>query len=102
MNFFFRFSNRDENGEDTSGTHFHRIFAYKDEVRQYINQNLKKRDRILVKGQIRHQTHTEPDGKKLYSGFIAADNIFKIARRTHAEVESNETVNESVEEKQAN
>lgn len=95
---FVRFSNRNENGEDTPGTHFHRIFAYKDEVRQYINANLKKSDRILVKGQIRHQTNTEPDGKKLYSGYITADNIFKVARRTHAEVESNE----SIEEKQAN
>lgn len=95
---FFFSSNRNENGENVDGVHFHRVFAYNDEVRQYINENLKKRDRVLVQGQIRHQTHTEPDGKRLYSGYIAVDSVFKIARRTHAEAESNE----SVEEKQAN
>lgn len=50
------------------------------------------RDRVLLTGRIGHMTHTGDDGKRLYSGYIVADNIYRITpRSSSAEVESNET-----------
>ena len=60
-------------------------------------KNLQRRDRVLLNGRIGHMTNTQPDGKKIYSGFIVAENVFKIARRSNVEVESNESAEEKAE-----
>lgn len=46
-------------GVDPNGMNFHRVFVYDDPLRQYVENNLNKSDRILVTGQINHITRTE-------------------------------------------
>lgn len=87
---------RNENGEEENGAHFHRVFVYDEGVRDFV-KNLQRKDRVLLNGRIGHMTNTQPDGKKLYSGFIVAENVFRIARRTNVEVESNESAQEKAE-----
>ncbi|XP_055298988.1 uncharacterized protein LOC129566786 [Sitodiplosis mosellana] len=84
------FTKTAEDGEESSGAHYHRVFAY-DDLLGYVKANLKKGDRILLNGRIGHMTNTQPDGKKFYSGFIVAENIFRVARRTKDDAESNES-----------
>lgn len=87
---FHLFICRDAEGENSAATSFHRLFVYDEPLRLYIKNNLKKTDRVLVNGRIGHMTYTSADGKKMYSGFIVADEIHKVARRTTSEVELNE------------
>lgn len=90
--FFLHFvDSNNEDGSETDGTSFHRVFIYESALREYIQNNLKKSDRILLNGKIGHMTSTGPDGKKVYSGFIVADNLYRIARRTTSQSESNES-----------
>lgn len=87
----FRGTNR-EDGTQTNETSFHRVIAYDTELRRYIENTLKKSDRILLTGKLGHMTNTGEDGKKSYSGFIVAENIYQIARRpASTEAQSNET-----------
>lgn len=81
---------RDDQGEDTKETSFHRVFVYDEALRQYIQNNLNTRDRVLVNGRIGHQTYTDADGKKKYSGFIVANEIHKVAKRAASEIKTNE------------
>lgn len=94
MNFiqiFLRHRNsKDETQSDK--TSFHRVFAYDTELCQYIESKLNKRDRVLLTGKIGHMTWTGEDGKKVFSGFIIADNVYRISpRSSSADVASNET-----------
>lgn len=90
LHFQFFFCSNSEDGSESDGTSFHRVFIYDQGLRQYIQNKLKKSDRILLNGKIGHMTSTGSDGKKVYSGFIVADNLYRIARRTHPQSESNE------------
>lgn len=82
-----------DDGTKSFGTSFHRVFAYDPELYQYIEEKLKKRDRVLLTGRIGHMTYTGDDGKKLYSSYIVAENIHRIQPRasSSSEIESNET-----------
>lgn len=82
-----------EDGTESTETLFHRVIAFDGAVRQYIENTLKKSDRVLLTGKIEHQIHsTGDDGKNVYSGFVMAENVYQIERRSSAtEVESNET-----------
>lgn len=81
-----------EEGTPSDKTSFHRVFAYDSELCKYIENKLKKRDRILLTGKIGHMTNTGDDGKRVYSGFIIADSIYQIAQRSSsADVATNET-----------
>lgn len=87
-----------EEGTQSDKTSFHRVFAYDTELCQYIENKLKKRDRILLTGRIGHMTNTAEDGKKVYSGYIMADNIYQIAQRSSsADLASHETTQLSSE-----
>lgn len=87
------FTNRNsEDGTQSTGTSFHRVFAYDPELFQFIEDKLKIRDRVLLTGRIGHMTYTGDDGKRLYSSYIVAENIYRItSRSSSAEVASNET-----------
>lgn len=39
------------------------------------------RDRVLVEGVLAQQTHIMSNGKKKYSGFIVAKNVWKLQQR---------------------
>lgn len=62
-------------------TDFHSVFAYDPNVREYVDNHLAKKDRVLITGRIGHMTYTREDGSKRFSGFIVAEGINKIARR---------------------
>lgn len=47
----------------------------------FVKKNLGKSDRILIEGKIGHYTFTGDDGKRKYSGFIVASNIYKLGRQ---------------------
>lgn len=49
-------------------------------MREYIKNNVKKTDRVLVNGRLGQMTHTQPDGNKLYSGHIEAKTIYKVKK----------------------
>ena len=92
MNVSFTHRNNTEEGNQSAATSFHRIFVYDPELSQFIENNLKKRDRVLLTGKIGHMTTTFEDGKKMYSGFVVPDNIYRIAPRASSDdVASNET-----------
>lgn len=87
-----------EDGTESNGTSFHRVFTYNTELCKYIEKHLKKRDRVLLTGKIARMTHTGDDGKRLYAGFIIADNIYQIASRASStDVASNDTTQLSSE-----
>lgn len=90
-----------EDGIETDATTFHRVFIYDAGLRQYIQEKLKKSDRILLNGRIAHMTSTGEDGKRLYSGFIIADSINRVAKRLSDNIVTNET-NETNEVKAEN
>lgn len=50
-------------------------------MREYARDHLKKNDRVYITGSIKHQTHTDLDGKRLFSGSILANSIQKLAKR---------------------
>lgn len=50
-------------------------------MREYARDHLKKNDRVYLTGSIKHQTHTDRDGKRLFSGSILANSIQKLAKR---------------------
>lgn len=74
------FISRNPDGE-TDGVNFHRVFVYDEGLRQYIQNHLQRSDRVLLTGRIGHMTSTGTDGKKVYSGFVIADSIYRVARR---------------------
>lgn len=69
------------------------MFAYDPELFQFIEDKLKMRDRVLLTGRIAHMTYTGADGKRVYSSYIVAENIYRIPPRSSssAEISSNET-----------
>lgn len=76
----------------SDGTSFHRVFAYDPELFQFCGDKLKTRDRVLLTGKIAHMTYTGDDGKKLYSSYIVAENIYRIpSRSSSADIASNES-----------
>lgn len=79
------FTSRDpESGEEIEGVYFHRVFVYEKALREFTQNKLDKHDRIMITGKVAHMTNTSTDGKKLYSGFVVADNIYRVARRNVA------------------
>lgn len=75
----------------SEGVDFHRVMIQDPALREYIKNNLQKSDRIYLSGKIGHMATTLPDGKRLYSGFVKAENIHKIQRRTRSdEAETND------------
>lgn len=81
-----------EDGTESDGTSFHRVFTYNTELCRYIENKLKKRDRVLLTGKIAHMTYTGDDDKKIYSSFIVADSIYRISSRASStNVASDET-----------
>lgn len=50
------------------------------------------RDRVLINGMLSRQTHIMADGKKKFSGFIVAKNVWKLHQRVpNANITSNES-----------
>lgn len=60
---------------------FHKVFVYDDQLREYVRDNLQKKDRVFVNGSLRHLTHTDDEGRRKYSAYIVANSIHKIAKR---------------------
>lgn len=70
---------RDRNGEEASGAHFHPVLVLDNTVRHYIQRcQLKKNDKILVQGHIGYKPFI--DTRLIQTGFIFANNIYRIAR----------------------
>lgn len=64
------------------------MFAYDKGLCQYIQNNLKANDRILLNGKLGHLARTGDDGKKIHTGFIIVDKLHQIARRSQSQSES--------------
>ena len=75
--FFIHFCRRDTEKK----SQFHTIVIYDKKMREYAREHLKKSDRVYVSGSIKHQTHTDQDGKRLFSGSLYANSIQKVAKR---------------------
>lgn len=75
-----------EEGQNTV-THFHTIFVY-DANLLNVARNLNVKDRVVIEGEIQHNTYTLADGKKMYSGFVVPKKIEKVARRDRATEEN--------------
>lgn len=67
------------------------MFVYDQELREYVRNELQTKDRVLLNGRIGHMTDTGNDGKKIYSGFLVVNDIYKIARRTSTRTEINDS-----------
>lgn len=59
---------------------------------EFIKNNFKKSDRVFIDGRIEHSTKTGQDGKKIFSGYIVAKNVYKVRRQSNENkvLESNE------------
>lgn len=79
-----------ESGAEGEGVYFHRVFVYDEALREFVRNKLTKTDRIAITGKIAHMTNTSADGKKMYSSFIVADNIYRVARRNVQATEDNQ------------
>lgn len=97
FNLFVYILNSNEAGEAESVSNFHRVFAYDEAIRKYIRENVGKKDRLLVTGRLEHLTYTGVNGKKVYSGYVVAQNILKIGKRSTADVTSNEDIETTVQ-----
>lgn len=70
---------RNANREEKYGAQYHRVYAYDETVRQYIQKNmLRINDRVLVHGRIAHRTFIF-DGKEIITGFVIPHSILRIA-----------------------
>lgn len=80
--FLFFFENR-SNEDAEVVTSFHQVFVYDDNLRDYVQKALQKKDRIFLKGRLAHHIHSDPErkGRRIYSSFIIAESIHKLARR---------------------
>ncbi|XP_031623453.1 uncharacterized protein LOC116340868 [Contarinia nasturtii] len=97
FNVVTHFSKENETGENERQSTFHHVLAFDSGVRNYIENNLSKSDRVVICGRIGHMTYTnDDDGRKAYSGFIVAESISKIQRRAKSQAES--TDNEKIKE----
>ncbi|XP_031623440.1 uncharacterized protein LOC116340860 [Contarinia nasturtii] len=76
-----------EQGETISKPSFHQVYVYDEGVRKYIEQNVTRRDRILLFGRIGRRTHEDSDGKRWLTGCIIPENAFKIKRPIKSENE---------------
>lgn len=85
------FRHRNDKGENDDLAHFHHVIAYDDELRAYVENNLTKTDRVFITGRIGHMTNTSEDGKKVYSGFIVADNVTKVVKTGRSQTKSEES-----------
>lgn len=69
---------RNLNRQEEYGAQYHRIYAYDEAVRQYIQKNmLKTNDRVVVHGQIGHRSFIF-DGKEIITGFVIPHAILRI------------------------
>lgn len=50
-------------------------------MREYARDHVKKNDRVYISGSIKHQTHTDLEGKRLFAGVLLANSIQKVAKR---------------------
>lgn len=73
------FSDRNEQGKEINGSYVHRVFVYKQALRQYVANNLNKNDQIVMNGRIGWMTNRmKQNNKEFYSGFIVANSINKL------------------------
>lgn len=61
-------------------TNFHSIFVYDPDLCEIIRNNLKKSDRIYVRGSLRSHSGINADGRKYSSGFIVAETIDRLTK----------------------
>lgn len=72
------FQHRTPSGEEDYGAQYHRVYAYDDNVRQYIQKSMFRiNDRVVVHGRIGHRTFIF-DGKEIITGFVIPNSIFRI------------------------
>lgn len=78
-----------QNGTEKSGAHFQPVLVPDVKDRHYIRANrINKGDKILVRGQIQYRPY--PEDQSILTGYIAAEDIFRISRRANDELELNE------------
>lgn len=77
---FFFCSNtiRDENGVDVERTDFLPVFVYDKDLREIVQSQLKRLNRVRVEGIIKYKVDADHLGKKRYRGYILATRIAKM------------------------
>lgn len=64
------------------------VFAHDDYLNEYVRHNLKKTDRVTVRGQLKYKPTMDDTGKKRHSGYILAyvisKNISLLPKMSHA------------------
>ena len=59
---------------------FYNVYVHDRNLINYLKGNLQKNNRVFVNGFINYKPDIDQNGKKAFSGFIEATNIFKIER----------------------
>ncbi len=70
---------KDANGEFIESTDWHRIIAW-DTLAGYLQKNLKKGNKIIVQGKIRHRSYQDKDGNTKYLTEIIAKEVMKLSK----------------------
>lgn len=69
---------RDENGRDVKHTDFLPVFVYDKHLREIVQSQLKRLDRVRVEGMLKYKVDADSFGKKRYRGYILATCIAKM------------------------
>lgn len=59
---------------------WHRVLVFDDGLREFVRNNLKESDRILINGEISYNNKTLDNGKQISRGWIMASRIHKLAQ----------------------
>lgn len=66
-------------------TDFHCIQIIDEKLRVFVKNNVQMRDRVLIDGFLARQTNIMSDGKKKFTGYIVAKNVWKLHQLVHKE-----------------
>lgn len=80
INWIFIHRNPGRNEEE--GVNFHQVIAYNHELRECIQNNLKRGDRVMITGKLGQMARTQPNGKKIHAGFVEVKSVLNINRRS--------------------
>lgn len=69
---------RNEHGVVQGQTDFFPIFVYDKSILQNIRGKLQRKDRVLVKGQLRYKSEIDDAKRRKYSCYIEAKSISKL------------------------
>ncbi|CAH1786954.1 unnamed protein product [Owenia fusiformis] len=80
----------DKNGEWKTKADWHNILIGKPNLRDYVAQNLRKGDRVMIQGRISYDSYTNQEDRRITTTQIVAENLINFSKK-HLQEEREQT-----------